>query len=1080
MGSPDYKNGDGVGIGLLNGYLVYKVIGGNRYLSTRTKLYPIPSQITSRDQIRQWALDQYNSGQINPPLYPGPAIIRDARGLASFFVKGSSNKKEVNYLHGDGVGVPGGNLLYKVDPATGHRSLCSRTYCWLIPSDLKSRDQIRTFGAKLLESVPIPPSDLYPGSPPIISGIRKVIDFFGGGASKKETPPTQATSPPIPQKKPRSVPPEKPIPPTKKNPGTNNSAKKPPESYGPGQGIDVGPGVVVFDTKNGNDYVRTRHAWYPIPSEVPRTKEAIKKWATDAFLSGAFGNGGALYDPIGGKTKEQQKAEELEKNTHVTNTKLVPFHSEDATVLYQENKIPERYLEAKLLERQQLFIGPKGYEWKKTGYVISSIRLLQKQAPNSNQTPELDGSYVVASVSSKTLLKNPQGIPYKDLNEARNRAHQLLQWGAFSTKRDGSVKNYAAGLVGAVNNNFLSGVSQAGVKFQIWASSLGQAPDKVYSEIDRYFEEGKKEFAGKLGVDPGTQAYQRSEQVGDLIILLASLFNIAKLAFSAVKVGPSIVAGVKNINTLASMMKNPRATIDFAHIVMSMPYLYKALSPQLQSLVQMGLVQSKNPRAAQALSIIWKGRKVALPVAFALTKACAYMANYFANPKNIKSTWQESVNGLLHSPGFHIAILTGLVQGGLVQYAAGLRLKAGASMDDILKIGVLDAYYWSLLTAISNGIVRSYDGEKIITQDGILKMIPEILNPKTISAALNGAADGSFTGFLPGAFVPFKSSVFEVNTLGKLTATSYRGFKDPALWTQSMLRFGLGASVDGSNQWASADGDFKKINMANVAISGMQSALYPLFMAAFHRLTMINYSSLSKMMPSIFSTKVISNSSRGAVLEVTSTICDTMLSNVSYGSRYLTYGVLLTFLKRYFKNNNILTVEDIKKRLNPAVIDNLVAEADAVLKSQVKLQQIIKNPEFKKSMQHIDSLPPVMQLIALDAYEPSPEASKAIKNLISSDNGLKKLAQIPIPPYLTGNQINGIMDNMLIQASALPKVSGKNTSDAQKTNKNLSQALAFNSMYLIENKKSSALGPYIFNASQASIKKSNSSELAFS
>jgi type I site-specific restriction-modification system R (restriction) subunit len=274
--------------------------------------------------------------------------------------------------------------------------------------------------------------------------------------------------------------------------------------------------------------------------------------------------------------------------------------------------------------------------------------------------------------------------------------------------------------------------------------------------------------------------------------------------------------------------------------------------------------------------------------------------------------------------------------------------------------------------------------------------------------------------------------------------------------------------------------DFKKINMANVAISGMQSALYPLFMAAFHKLTMINHSSLSKMMPSIFSEKVVLTSSGKSVLEVTSTISDTILSNISYGSRYLTYVVLLTLFKRYFKNNNILTVEDIKKRLKPAVIDNLVAEADAVLKSQVKLQEIIKKPEFKKSMQHIDSLPPVMQLIALDAYEPSPEASKAIQNLISSDNGLKKLAQIPIPPHLPGNQIKGIMDNMLIQASALPKVSGKNTSDAQKTNKNLSQALAFNSIYLIENKKSSALGPYIFNASQASIKKSNSSELAFS
>ena len=156
----------------------------------------------------------------------------------------------------------------------------------------------------------------------------------------------------------------------------------------------------------------------------------------------------------------------------------------------------------------------------------------------------------------------------------------------------------------------------------------------------------------------------------------------------------------------------------------------------------------------------------------------------------------------------------------------------------------------------------------------------------------------------------------------------------------------------------------------------------------------------------------------------------------------MVYGISFCLLKKDFEKKN-LTFENFEKNMTQDLLNGLYKKVQDILKDALKFKEIVQSPEFKQSMQHIDALPPVMQWVAVGAYNPSPGAVKAIKNLSSSNNGLKKLAQIPIQPHLSDSQTKGILDGILIQANTSPIITEKSLGTKNITS-NFSENIALN------------------------------------
>jgi hypothetical protein len=628
-------------------------------------------------------------------------------------------------------------------------------------------------------------------------------------------------------------------------------------------------------------------------------------------------------------------------------------------------------------------------------------------------------------VGTNFLLKNVQGEPFQTLEQAKQRTQELLQWRGLTTQqeRENSVKNGVAG-VGSAFTDPLLDIAKGGHKALQWLTTFGQTPKETYEAIDRFHDQGRKVTARQIGVDPATQAFQRTQTAANAVMVVIAIFKGGAGLVKLAKNARTAYVTAQSAQALATMQKNGPALVKLAETVMENPGLYKFLSKDLKDLVLVGLAQSKNPNAGAALLHLLsntklpavlttvRNAKATAPVVLATAKGSAYALNYFSKPENIKGTARESVAGLLKQPGFYIAVTTGLAMGGLANYGTKLRQMNGASMAEINKIMVNDTVFWAALGAVSNNIVRALDGEKVLTPNGI---------QKSLAAAINSGADtGAVTGFLPNPFVPLNTRVYTQTVGGSFIAKSFGGFKDPNLWKQAMVRFGLGAGVDTANQLASANGDIRKINLANAGISGVSSALYPVFMAGLQKFTIHNSAALEKIIPQLFERN-------GA--QITSRISDTVLPHTAYLSRYLAYGLMATLIKREINNNgnNSLTQNDFAR------IDSKMAD---YLNSPQALKAMINSPEFKAATAHLDSMPPVLSIIAVGAYQPSGQALKDLQKLSSYEAGIQQLYSIQIPAQSQGADFSKSIDNQLRQLASSLKVSYGVNNDIDLTRQN--------------------------------------------
>jgi len=75
-------------------------------------------------------------------------------------------------------------------------------------------------------------------------------------------------------------------------------------------------------------------------------------------------------------------------------------------------------------------------------------------------------------------------------------------------------------------------------------------------------------------------------------------------------------------------------------------------------------------------------------------------------------------------------------------------------------------------------------------------------------------------------------------------------------------------------------------------------------------------------------------------------------------------------------------------------------------------------PEFKAAVAPLSNSPPVLQMIQLSVYKPSEKAILIINRLSQSEDGMKKLGQIRVPPADVNNQeFSSILEKAILQSS---------------------------------------------------------------
>jgi hypothetical protein len=127
------------------GQLVYQRLGGGEgaVVKTRALVYQVPGHLKTRDEIRGWVIRCIQRG-----------FIRAGSGTLY---------QPSMYLPGEGISTSKGTLVFKGVGSDGYLHVQTRTEDLRVPTELKTRDEVRAWVVRQVDSGRIR-SPLYPGS----------------------------------------------------------------------------------------------------------------------------------------------------------------------------------------------------------------------------------------------------------------------------------------------------------------------------------------------------------------------------------------------------------------------------------------------------------------------------------------------------------------------------------------------------------------------------------------------------------------------------------------------------------------------------------------------------------------------------------------------------------------------------------------------------------------------------------------------------------------------------------------------------------------------------------------------------